>query len=187
MIARKLPLLVALLCLCFGQQAMSQDSLTCDDIQWSSAVTVQYPKIDEACNAVMEKEGSLYARVTVEVQRVHNNVLTFKVLNRDGSSGGSYTQNVGTSWRAKIGGREYRARELNRGQRLNVYLPGDRWAIIHEGDDGPALEEIEVPAVAAATLPATASQWPLVGALGAGLLALGACLGLLRRRFATLN
>lgn len=175
-------ILAALLCVVFGQQAMAQESLTCDDIEWSTAVLNEYPNIDKACNAVMEKEGSLYARVTVELQRVHNNVLTFKVLNRDGTSGGSYTQNVGNSWRANIGGQVYRARDLSRGQRLNVYLPGDRWAIIHEGEEGPALEEVEVPVVAAAVLPATASQWPLVGAAGAGLLMLGACLSLLRRR-----
>lgn len=180
-----LPMLAALLCLVFGPQVMSQDSLTCDDITWSSAVTTEYPNIEKACNAVMEKDGNLYARVTVEVQRVHSDVLTFKVLNRDGTSGGSYTQNVGREWRANIGGQKYRARDLSRGQRLNVYLPGDRWAIIHEGEEGPALEEVEVPVVAAAVLPTTASQWPLVGAFGAGLLMLGVCLSLVRRRLAT--
>ena len=182
---KHLPLIAALFGLLFGPQAVAQDTPTCDDIEWSSVVTDEYPTIADACNAVMEKDGELYARVTVELLRVRGDVLTFRVLNRDGSSGGSYTQNVGRDWRANIGGNQYRARDLSRGQRLNVYLPGDRWAIIHEGEDGPAVEAEVVPVEPAPELPTTASQWPLLGTIGAGLLMLGGFLTLMRRRTAT--
>lgn len=168
--------------LMLGQQAMAQDDmLSCEDIEWSSAVTDQYPSIADACNAVMEKNGQMFARVSVELQRVRGNNLTFKVLNRDGTSGGSYTQNVGNSWRAQISGRSYRARDLSRGQRLNVYLPPDRWAIIHEDEDGPDMEDA-MELAAAPMLPSTASNLPLVGAIGAGFLMLGAAFTLMRSR-----
>ncbi len=176
---KRLSLIVALLGLVTGPQAYAQEDLTCADITWSSVVTDQYPNIDAACNAVMMKNGQMYARVSVELQRVRGNNLTFRVLNNDGSSGGVYTQNVGADWRASIGGQKYRARDLNRGQRLNVYLPPDRWAIIHEDDDGPDLADA-IPLAAAPMLPATASQWPLVGTIGAGLLLLGAGFTLVR-------
>lgn len=178
---KHLPVIGAVLGLLLGQQAMAQDTLTCDDIEWSAVITDQYPEIDKACNAVMEKNGELYARVSIEVLRVRNNVLTFRVLNRDGSSGGAFTQNVGTDWRANIGDREVRARDLMRGQRLNIYLPPDRWAVIHEDDDGPDIADA-VPIAPAPVLPTTASQWPLVGAIGAGLLLLGGIFSLTRRR-----
>ncbi len=164
-----------------GQPALAQDDLSCDDITWSSVVTDQYPSIADACNAVMEKNGQMYARVSVELLRVRGNNLTFKVLNRDGTSGGAYTQNVGNSWRAQISGRSYRARDLSRGQRLNVYLPPDRWAIIHEDADGPDLEDA-IELTAAPMLPTTASKLPLVGVVGAGFLLLGAAFTLLRVR-----
>ncbi len=175
----RLVLLAAMLGLVTGPGAYAQDDLTCDDIQWSRVVTDQYPSIDDACNAVMMKNNAMFARISVEVQRVRSNTITFKVLNRDGSSGGIYSQNVGTSWRANIGGRSYRARDLTRGTRLNVYLPPDRWAVVHEDEDGPDIEDA-IPLVAAPMLPATASQWPLVGAVGAGLLLCGAGFTLLR-------
>jgi hypothetical protein len=173
--------LAALLGLIAGPQSYAQEDLTCDDITWSAAVTDQYPNIDDACNAVTMKNGEMYARVEVELQRVRGNNLTFRLLNRDGSSGGVYTQNVGNSWRATIDGRQYRARDLNRGQRLNVYMPPDRWAVIHEDVDGPDIEDA-IPLAAAPMLPKTASQWPLVGTLGAGLLLMGAAFTLLRLR-----
>ena len=176
---KRLSLIATLLGLIAGPQVHAQKDLTCSDIEWSRVVTDQYSNIDQACNAVMVKNGELFARISVEIQRVRNNNLTFRVLNNDGSSGGIYTQNVGSAWTASIGGETYRARDLYRGQRLNVYLPPDRWAVIHEDADGPDMEDA-IPLAAAPMLPATASQWPLVGTLGAGLLLLGAAFTLLR-------
>jgi hypothetical protein len=167
----------------FGSTAMAQDDLSCSDIEWSSAVTDQYPTIADACDGVMQKNGKLFARVKVVLQRVRGRTLTFKIVNNDGSTGGSYSQTVETSWRAKIGGQSYRPSELSRGQHLNVYLPPDRWAIIHQDDDGP--DEVDAVAlVAAPELPKTASFLPLMGLMGGLFLAMGAGLGAIRRRLA---
>ncbi len=123
----------------------------------------------------------MFARIEVEIQRVRGRTLTFKIMNNDGSSGGSYTQMVDTSWRARIGGRSYRPSDLHRGQQLNVYMPHDRWAVIAEDDDGPDLADAVVIA-AAPELPQTASPLPLFGLFGAGFMALAVGLGALRRR-----
>lgn len=166
----------------FGSTAMAQDELSCSDIEWSSVVTDQYPSIADACDAVVMKNDKMFARIEVEVMRVRGRTLTFRIMNNDGSSGGTYSQTVDTSWRAKIGGRSYRARDLSRGQMLNVYMPGDRWVVIHEDDDGP--DEADAIALApAAVLPETASPLPLIGLLGGLFMALGAGLGVIRRRF----
>jgi len=171
----------AVMALSIGQAALAQDDLTCSDIEWSSSVTENVPTVADACDAVVTKNGQLFARVQVEVQRVRGRNLTFKLLNNDGSSGGSYTQQVATSWRAQIAGRSYRASELSRGQELNVYLPHDRWAIIHVDEDGPDMEDA-VEVVAAASLPETASPLPLIGMLGGLFVLLGTGLGAIRRR-----
>jgi hypothetical protein len=181
MIVRKLMVpLAASAVLIFGQAAQSQD-LTCADIEWSSVVTNEVPNIADACDEVVEKNGKRFARVEVEIQRVRGRTLTFKIINNDGSSGGSHSQTVDTGWRAKIAGRTYRPSDLSRGQRLNVYLPSDRWAVIVEDDDGPDVEDA-VPVMAAAVLPKTAGILPLFGLFGAGFMALAAGLGVIRRR-----
>lgn len=165
----------------FGQFASAQQ-LSCSDIEWSSAVTDEYPSIADACDAVVQRDGKMFARIEVEIQRVRGRTLTFKIINNDGSSGGSYRQTVDTSWRARIGGRSYRPSDLSRGQMLNVYMPGDRWAVIPEdvGDAPAAMEAVALEA--APELPKTASPLPLFGLLGAGFMALAAGLGVVRRR-----
>jgi hypothetical protein len=181
MIVRKLVVLFgACFVLMFGQAALSQN-LTCSDIEWSSVVTNEYPNIADACDEVVEKDGKRFARVEVEIQRVRGRTLTFKIINNDGSSAGNYSQTVDTSWRAKIGGRSYRASDLSRGQRLNVYMPSDRWAVIVEDDDGPDHADA-IAIVAAPELPKTAGILPLFGLFGAGFMALAAGLGVIRRR-----
>jgi LPXTG-motif cell wall-anchored protein len=173
----------AIVSLVLGSGAVAQDDLTCDDIEWSSMVTDEYPSIAKACDAVVQRDGRLFARVQVELLRVRGNTLTFRVLNNDGTSGGAYTQNMGTSWRANIGGRSYRARDLMRGQQLNVYMPSDRWAIIHETvEEEPDVAAVVVPVEPAPMLPETASQLPLIGVLGAGLLLVATGFAMLRRR-----
>ena len=183
MFTRKLALIAGAAMLVMGQSALAQEELTCDDIEWSSNVTDQVPTIADACDAVVMKNGKMFARVQVEVRRARGRNITFRILNNDGSFGGTYTQTVDMNWRAKVGGQSLRSDELLRGQELNVYLPGDRWAIIHEDDDGPD-EADAVEVVAAAVLPETASPLPLLASLGLGLAGLGAAFGAVRRRLA---
>jgi hypothetical protein len=165
-----------------GAMAQEQDGLSCDEIEWSSVVTDQYANIADACDAVTSKNDKLYARIEVEILRVRGRTMTFRILNNDGSSGGNYSQTVSTSWRASIGGRTFRPGELNRGQRLNVYMPSDRWAVIQPDADGPD-DEDAVALEPAQVLPKTASPLPLIGLFGGMFLALGAGLGVIRRRF----
>lgn len=182
---KKLIMIGSICTLASSPAALAQETApapTCDDIEWSSTVTDEYPNIADACNSVLEKNGAIYARVQVELLRVSGRTLTFKMLNADGTTAGNYSQTVDTSWRANIGGREYRPRDLSRGQMLNVYMPGDRWAVIHEDEDGPDAEDL-VPLELAPMLPKTATVLPLLAGLGGGLMLLGAALGWVRRRF----
>ena len=170
------------LSLSMGQNAIAQTP-TCADIQWSAEVLARNPDIGQTCRGVYEKDGRMFAKASIEIVRVRGNNLTFRTLHTDGTRGDSRSITVDSSWRAEIGGRNYRASDLMRGQELNIYIPSDRWALIVEDDDGMDGDDEHVIEEAVA-MPTTASPLFLVGAIGGAFLALGGLLSGIRRRLA---
>lgn len=189
---------VAIVFLVLGSAVSAQD-LTCADIEWKSFVTDQYPNIADACIDVVEKNGKMMAKVQVEVVMARPLGASFRFLHPDGTRSDVYRTELDADWTALVNGREIRRWELERGMKLNVYMPGDRWAVVYEDADGPdmvdAVEVVEEPEPVAEpepepmaepepepALPVTASPLPLIGLFGAAFLALGAGLRLVRRR-----
>ena len=70
-----------------------------------------------------------------------------------------------------------------RGQKLNVYLPEDRFALVVEDADGPDVAEVVTIEPEVVEMPTTASPLFLIGLAGGAFLALGGMLTGLRRRF----
>ncbi|MAT93237.1 MAG: hypothetical protein CME59_11620 [Halioglobus sp.] len=164
-----------------AQEGRVESAVTCADLDWSAQVLAANPDIAQACRAVYEKDGKLYAQARVEVVRVRGNTMTFRTLLTDGSKGDSRSVTLDSDWRATIGGRRYRASDLMRGQELNVYLPEDRFALHIQDEERP--DEIVVLVIEQATvMPSTASPLFLTGLAGGALLALGGVVGALRRR-----
>jgi hypothetical protein len=163
-------------------KAMESTTVTCADLNWSAGVLAENPDIAKTCRTVFEKDGKLYAQASVEVVRVRGNTMTFVTLHTDGTKGESRMTNLESGWRATIGGREYRASDLNRGQKLNVYLPEDRFALSIGDDDALVNEMVEIED--STEMPTTASPLFLIGLVGSGFLAMGGLLRLVRRRLA---
>ena len=157
-------------------------SPTCADLNWSAEVLAMNPDIAESCQGVFEKDGSLYAKVTIEVVRVRGNRMTFRPMHTDGTKGDSRGVSLANDWRAEIGGRQYRASDLMRGQQLNVYLPEDRFALAIADADGPDEADIMMIEEEVVEMPTTASPLFLFGLAGGAFLALGGLLTGLRRR-----
>jgi hypothetical protein len=166
-----------------AQEEKVVSAVTCADLNWSAEVLAQNPDIAQTCRTVYEKDGKLYAQAQIEVVRVRGNTMTFRTLHTDGTKGDSRSVTLDTSWRADIGGRQYRASDLMRGQQLNVYLPEDRFALVIEDEDGP--DEADLADIEEATeMPTTASPLFLIGLAGGAFLALGGVFGAIRRRLA---
>lgn len=180
--------LSALPLLAFAALASAQTDLTCDDIDFTPAVTSQYPDIAKACQDVIEVDGERFAKATVRLTRTGNNRASFRFLHTDGTTGETHRIDLDPSWRANIDGREYRIRDLGPGQELNVYLPSDRWEahvtaptvttfVVYRGyamaeDTGGTM----------AALPSTASPLTTVGAMGGAALLTAFLLRIYRRR-----
>ena len=163
--------------------ALAQDpSPLCSELNWSAQVLAANPDIGESCRGVYELNGKYYAKVEIELTRVRGNRLTFKPRHTDGSMGKPRSIRVNNSWRADIDGRSYRADELLAGQRLNVYIPEDRFALgVDDGDFAGEEELVAIEEAAVVTeMPKTAS--PLFAALGAGVTLLAAGGALTTRR-----
>jgi hypothetical protein len=154
---------------------------TCADLNWSAEALAANPDIAMTCQAVYEKDGKLFAKASIEVVRVRGNRMTFRTLHTDGTKGDSRSVQLDNSWRAEIGGRQYRASDLMRGQQLNVYLPEDRFAMAIEDADGPDTADMVVIEEEVA-MPTTASPLFLIGLAGGAFMALGGLLSGLRRR-----
>lgn len=163
-------------------QSGASSTVTCADLNWAAEVLAMNPDIAESCQAVYEKNGELYAKATIEVVRVRGNRMTFRPLHTDGTMGDSRSVQLDSAWRAEIAGRSYRASDLMRGQQLNVYLPQDRFALAVSDADGLDEADLVVIEEEVVEMPTTASPLFLIGAVGAGFLALGGMLTGLRRR-----
>ncbi len=163
---------------------MVKEAPTCADLNWSAEVLAANPDIGISCQAVYEKNGAMFAKVSIEVIRVRGNRMTFRPLHTDGTKGDSRSIQLDSSWRAEIGGRSYRASDLMRGQQLNVYIPEDRFALAVEDADGP--DEADMVAIEdeVVEMPTTASPLFLIGLAGGAFLALGGLLSSVRRRLA---
>jgi hypothetical protein len=173
------------LALVSGQVAAQ--ALTCDDIEWAANIRAEYPDIEETCSGVYERDGKLYAKAKIEVQRIRGNRISFRPIHTDGTRGDIHSVTVPASFRAKIAGREYRANQLVRGQELNVYLPDDRFALAVYDEEEAAMDEIEMMVMdieeeEEPEMPTTASPLFLLGLAGAALLSLGGMFTALRRR-----
>jgi hypothetical protein len=121
------------------------------------------------------------------VQHVSGNRVTVRF-----PSGERHTYDVAPDFRFNIGGREVRARDLQRGDELTANIvrhptANHELVVVEEVEDTGGYQVVETvtPEPVADTLPTTASFMPLVGLLGA-LCATSGALGFgLRRRIAT--
>ena len=118
-------------------------ALTCEDLTWSPEVLAANPDIALACQGVYEKDGVLYARATIEVVNVQGDTIRFRTLRTDGSKGVTRSVKMDSNWRIRLDGRDYRARDLNSGQQLNIYLPQDRFALTVLNSTGDEARTIE--------------------------------------------
>jgi LPXTG-motif cell wall-anchored protein len=174
-------LFASTLTLAMSTPAFAQsDAPTCGDLVWSAQVLAANPDIAESCQGVYERGGQLYAKVSIELQRVRGNRLTFRPKHMDGSMGSPRSIVVDNAWRATIDGREYRARDLLAGQELSVYIPEDRFALAVADDMLAEDAEIELigieEAMTVTAMPTTASNLYTVLAGGLAFLGLGAFL-----------
>lgn len=180
-----------LLALSWAQSTFAQQP-RCSDLNFTGPVAREFPDARKACLDVVERDGKDFAHFQARIRDVRGGTVEAEFRMPDGTYSRPITVTPDPSARVRIQGRDYRWRDLSRGQELDVWLPPDRWELSVPADPGqqfaaaPAIAVFPIAepttTLAANTLPRTASTLPLVGALGALLAALGFGLAALRRR-----
>jgi hypothetical protein len=179
-----------LLALSWTQSTFAQ--LSCGDLNFTGPIAREFPQVRNACLDVVERDGQPFAHAKARIRSVRGGTVEAELKMPDGTYSDPITVTPDPSARVRIEGRNYRWRDLSRGQELDVWVPQDRWELVVPEDPeqqfaaAPTVAVLVISepiTVAANTLPRTASPVPLVGALGALLAALGLGVAGIRRRF----
>lgn len=181
-----------LLALSWAPSTFAQQT-DCRNITFTGEIAREFPNARDACLGVVTRNGEQFAHFQARVTNVRGNTVEAEFKLPDGRYGRPISVTPDPEARVRIAGRNYRYRDLSRGQELDVYLPPDRWAIVVPSD--PEVEFVAAatvttiaiaqpaPTVAANALPRTGSWVPLAGALGGLLTMLGFAVAVVRRRF----
>jgi LPXTG-motif cell wall-anchored protein len=167
-------------------KAVSKD---CSGIQWTEKAVATYPTIANACQGVEERNGKTYVKfqgtVDKNVNRGEQLVVNFK-------DGGKVTLTPPPETSVYVNGQKTSVSKLARGDELNFYIAEDRLAAQFPDNPEPEVQTarlIVVPIAVyqeqperMASLPSTASDWPLFALSGMLMLGFGGLLTWSRRR-----
>ncbi len=113
------------------------DTAACSDIEFTPAVTSQFPEVAQACRGVVRSAaGAPYARVKAKVDYVRRDryrgdvrAVTLAILDADGEVLRKMSTKPERGFRYTVDGKEYSPDALNKGDTLSLYLPADRWEL----------------------------------------------------------
>jgi len=104
----------------------SADAQDCAQIAWREDILAKYPKIDLACDEVVERGGKRYVKFRGEVQSQTKDGVEL-LFPRTG-----YTTEVKVADKSKevfIDGKERKLGQLKSGDEISVYVPSDRFVV----------------------------------------------------------
>jgi hypothetical protein len=164
-----------------AQSESEPSALTCADFKPTPEALERFPDLQGACEAVVERNGELYAKIVAVVRRASNRSVTLYLPATDHT----FTIRPESTARVLLGGESARPRDLIRGQEIRIYLATSEFA-------KPDIEQVALvteeallvvqPVVETTALPTTASLLPALGLTGAFALLFGLTVRRTRRR-----
>ena len=164
--------LIGALLLAYGPVSSAQvlSELACEDFRPSPEALARFPDLQGACEAIIERDGELYAKFTAIVRRATGSSATLYLPATDHT----FRVSPEASARVLLGGRKTRVRELQRGQEIHIYLAVSEFSkpdiqeVVLISERNVLITTLVEPA---AMLPKTASHLPTLGLAGLLLLA----------------
>jgi len=168
----------------FAATEPTTSELSCADFKPTPEAAERFAALKGACDGIVQMNGTTYARFNAIVRRVSpgGGSVTLNLPATDNT----FTVNPKPDARVLLDGQKVRVRELQKGQKIQIYLSTDEFAkpniqeveLVRE--DSSEVVPVAVEPVKA--LPTTATPLPLVATIGLGALALGAALLTFTRR-----
>jgi LPXTG-motif cell wall-anchored protein len=167
----------------------------CSNVVWRPEVIARYPGIADACQSVERRDGTDFVKFSGKVVRVSGTGRNVAVRFKDGDT---VTLKPPPGQRIHVEGKPMGVADLRRGQELNFYVPAGQFVAEFSDPNAPtavvyyqivtltrrvaaAQQPQPIHEAAAAVLPKTGSELPLIGLLAVGFGALGLVLGFWRR------
>jgi hypothetical protein len=127
------------------QAAFTGSGATCADITWQPGALARYPNIGLVCQAVVERNGKLYARFNGTVSRRSGNSLYIRFEGGEKVPGGDHALLIkppeGMLVQTSRG--QFRLSDAQRGQQFTVYIPSDHF-VLNLGDEIVVANEMPV-------------------------------------------
>lgn len=178
--------LIALLAMGISANVNAQD-MECDGVTFNAEGFVAYEFIDQACQAVVDRDGVLYAQMYAQIVSQAKSGTHLRFQHSDGTWGPSHLSKH-RNFVAQIDGKDVKIRDLPFRQEVRVYIPAEYFTVVEEEvvvveeevapPPPPAPVEEEAPVV----LPTTAGPLPWLALFGSLFLMLGGALRLSRKQ-----
>jgi hypothetical protein len=165
--------------------AMSQ-ATTCGDLDWGN-FEAEYPGIGSACQGVVYRDGTAYAKFKAKmVRRFNDGTVNLRIIRPDGTWFVE-TFNPPDDFIVETAAGPMTFATVPAMGDINVYVPeGERFTIVSVVEEDETIEIVEAyvapPPPPEPVLPTTASPLPLIGLAGGLFVALGGLIVGLRRR-----
>jgi len=178
-------LAVSILAGVFAIPAANAQGATCQNAQYNPDLLARFPKLPADCLDIITRDGQQYAVIKAQLTKTGPGQVYVRVKQPDGSLGKTQRINVKKNFKVQINGKATDVQDLALGQELTAYVKVSEpvVALAPAADSEP----LQTTPIAAAPEPAkqghvpkTASELPLYGLLGGGLLLLGTLIALLR-------
>lgn len=184
--------LIALLALGISANVNAQE-IECDGITFNAEGFDAYEFIDQACQAVVTRDGSMYAQLRAQIVSQAKSGTHLRYQHNDGTWGRSHLAKH-RDFKTSIDGKDVAIRDLPVRQEVNVYIPAEFFTVVVVEEEvveevveeevvappppAPEPEEEEAPVV----LPTTAGPLPWLALFGSLFLMLGGALRLSRKQ-----
>jgi uncharacterized protein (DUF58 family) len=118
--------------------ASAQATQSCEAVNFGPQVLAAFPKIADACQGLLTKNGEPFARFTAEVQAANADTVTVNFLDRNNKPVSRVVFAVNNpDARISVSGTQTRITRLQRGTRVTFFIHHNRWGLFADPDSAP--------------------------------------------------